>query len=299
MNIRKNILLANFTTWKVGGPAKWLAEPSSIEEIKELINWANKEKIKCYIIGAGSNLLINDSLWEGLIISMKKLQGSKIDKKSGIVEGFAGEPLPTLSRKVARAGLHGLEWAVGIPGTIGGAAVMNAGAQGDCTAEKLDSIKVISLTNGKEFKITNKELKFSYRKSLLQEENWLVISARFKLKPGFDEQVLNEITNKNLQRRLATQPYHLPSCGSVFRNPKNQKAGEIIEKLGLKGFKIGGAEISKTHANFIVNSNNATANDIYKLILHIQKEVKMKHGILLHTEVKQIGFEFPTNLKIS
>ena len=299
MHIKENILLSNFTTWKVGGPAKWLAEPTSIEEIKELINWAKKENIQCYIIGAGSNLLINDSLWEGLIISMKKFQGSKIDEKSGIIEGFAGEPLPTLSRRAAKSGLHGLEWAVGIPGTLGGAAVMNAGAQGNCTAENLDYIRVISLKNGKEFKLTNKDLGFSYRKSILQEENLLVISATLKLAPGFEKSILNEVTNKNLQKRLETQPYHLPSCGSVFRNPKNHKAGELIESLGLKGYKIGGAEISTIHANFIVNSNNATAEDIYKLILYIQNEVKMKHGILLQTEVKQIGFQFPTNLKIS
>jgi len=207
--------------------------------------------------------------------------------------------LPTLSRRAAKSGLHGLEWAVGIPGTLGGAAVMNAGAQGNCTAENLDYIRVISLKNGKEFKLTNKDLGFSYRKSILQEENLLVISATLKLAPGFEKSILNEVTNKNLQKRLETQPYHLPSCGSVFRNPKNHKAGELIESLGLKGYKIGGAEISTIHANFIVNSNNATAEDIYKLILYIQNEVKMKHGILLQTEVKQIGFQFPTNLKIS
>ena len=184
-----------------------------------------------------------------------------------------------------------MEWAVGIPGTVGGAVVMNAGAQGSCIEEILDSIQVISLENGKKFRLTNKDLKFSYRQSLLQERDLIVLSARFILKPGYDKNILNEITTKNLEKRLNTQPYHLPSCGSIFRNPSPLKAGEIIEKLGLKGYRIGGAEVSRIHANFIVNSNHAKAIDIHKLILIIQKKVKASYGLLLQPEVKQLGFE--------
>jgi len=290
MSIQQNISLANFTTWKVGGPAQWLAEPNTIKELKELIDWTKEKKIQCQVIGAGSNLLINDSGLKGLTISMKRFQGSKANKSNGLIEAFAGEPLPTLSRRLARLGLHGLEWAVGIPGTVGGAAVMNAGAQGNCIAERLESVQVISLNDGKEFQLTNKDLKFDYRQSFLQDKSLMVLSARFLLEPGHDPNILSEITNNNLQKRLKTQPYHLPSCGSVFRNPEPEKAGEIIEKLGLKGYRIGGAEISEIHANFIVNSNNATASDISKLIVYIQKKVKTAHGLLLHPEVKQLGF---------
>ncbi len=290
MEIKTLISLANFTTWKVGGPAEWLAEPTNIEEVKFLVNWAKNKNITCQIIGAGSNLLINDSHISGLTICMRKFQGNDINPVTGSVQAYGGEPLPSLSRKVARYGLHGLEWAIGIPGTVGGAVVMNAGAQGHCTAERLESIKVLCLKEGKQFKLTKEDLHFSYRKSLLQEKELIVLSARFLLEPGQDHNLLNEITNKNLQKRLKSQPYDLPSCGSVFRNPEPKKAGEIIEKLGLKGFRIGGAEISKIHANFIVNADHAKASDISELILFIQEKVQKTHGLLLYPEVKKIGF---------
>ena len=263
----------------------------NIKDINFLVNWSKERGIKCHIIGAGSNILINDYGLKGLTISTKKLQGSKINEDNGIVEALAGEPLPTLSRKVARCGLHGMEWAVGIPGTVGGAVVMNAGAQGSCIEEILDSIQVISLKEGKTFRLTNKDLKFSYRNSLLQEKDLIVLSARFILEPGYDKKLLNEITTNNLEKRLKSQPYHLPSCGSIFKNPESLKAGEMIEKTGLKGYRIGGAEVSTLHANFIVNANHAKAIDIHKLILVIQKKVKASYGLLLHPEVKQLGFE--------
>ena len=290
MDIQSMVPLANYTTWKVGGPAEWFAEPTSIEEIKFLLNWASSKKITCQIIGAGSNLLINDSVLEGLTICLKKFQGSDINSQTGVVEAYSGEPLPVLSKRVGKFGLLGLEWAIGIPGTVGGGAFMNAGAQGNCTADILESIQVIPVKGGNEFQLTKKELDFSYRKSLLQEEELVVLSARFNLEAGHDQKILNELTTNNLQKRLKTQPYHLPSCGSVFRNPEPEKAGEIIEKLGLKGFRIGGAEVSTLHANFIVNSNNATANDISNLIVVIQEKVEKNHGFLLHPEVKKLGF---------
>ncbi len=289
--IQRQISLANFTTWKVGGPAEWFAEPNDVNDIKELISWSKEHNLSCQIIGAGSNLLINDTLLKGLTICTKKLQGAKIDVETGLIDAQGGEPIPVLARRAAKAGLHGLEWAVGIPGTIGGAAVMNAGAQGNCTANRLVSLTAISLSGGEPFELTNKELKFDYRQSLLQQEELMVLSVRFKLDPGHDRQELSRITTENLNHRLKTQPYNLPSCGSVFRNPEPQKAGKIIEKLGLKGIRIGGAEVSKTHANFIVNSGSASAIDISRLITLIQEKVEDSHGLLLQTEVKRLGFE--------
>ncbi len=286
--------LSKFTTWRVGGAAQWLAEPKNIEEIKFLTSWANKKNLQCQIIGAGSNLLINDSGLKGLSICMKKLNGSQLDLENGVIEACGGEHLPTLARQAAKAGLHGLEWAVGIPGTIGGAVVMNAGAQGGCTADSLQSIKVISMQGGEPFEIKNEDLNFGYRSSLLQQEKLIVLSARFQLEPGHDHKKLTRITNENLNRRTTTQPYHLPSCGSVFRNPEPLKAGRLIEDLGLKGHKIGGAEISNIHANFIVNNGQATAKDIYDLIIFVQRQVKKTHGFLLHPEVKQLGFNTTT-----
>ncbi len=283
--------LSNFTTWRVGGPAEWLAEPRDIPEIQELINWANIKKIPFNIIGCGSNLLINDDGLEGLSLVLRKFQGSHIDAKNGIIEALGGEPMPTLSRRAAKAGLHGLEWAIGIPGTVGGAAVMNAGAQGCCTAERLQSVTVLPLKGGESFEINQKDLDFGYRKSLLQKEELLVLSSRFRLETGHNKEDLIQKTNDNLHHRTNTQPYHLPSCGSVFRNPKHHHAGELIENLGLKGHRIGGAEISNIHANFIVNTGQATASNILELIQFIKEKVKAAHGLTLQTEVKQLGFK--------
>ncbi|WP_320666680.1 UDP-N-acetylmuramate dehydrogenase [Prochlorococcus sp. MIT 1307] len=283
--------LSQFTTLRVGGAAEWLAEPKNIEEVKILISWAKTSKIPCQVIGAGSNLLINDSGLPGLSICMKKMHGSNLNAKSGLIEAFSGEPFPALARNSAKAGLQGLEWAVGIPGTVGGAVVMNAGAQGGCTGDLLESVTVLPLKGGEVFEIKKKDLQFSYRHSLLQKEKLVVLAARFHLEPGHDQRELSRRTNANLNHRTKTQPYDIPSCGSVFRNPEPLKAGKLIENLGLKGHRIGGAEISKLHANFIVNRGEATAQDISQLISYIQKTVQEAHGFLLHPEVKQLGFD--------
>ncbi len=285
------VSLANFTSWRVGGPAEWFASPSSVEELQTLIAWAYEQKMPCRVIGAGSNLLINDAGLPGLSLCMRKLQGSDLDPKTGIVEALAGEPIPNLSKRAAKAGLHGLEWAVGIPGTVGGAAVMNAGAQGGCTADWLESVQVLDLNGEGPFELSRQELDYAYRQSLLQEKKLVVLSARFRLDPGHDHKELNQITQQNLTHRTTTQPYQLPSCGSVFRNPEPLKAGRLIEALGLKGHRIGGAEVSPIHANFIVNIGGATAADINQMITLIQQRVEMAHGVMLHPEVKRLGFE--------
>ena len=286
--LKKNIYLSNFTTWRIGGPAEWIAQPKNDKEIKYLINWINKKNISCNIIGAGSNLLINDKGIKGLSLCMRQLKGVQIDNSTGIIEVLSGEMLPSLARKAAAKGLHGLEWAVGIPGTIGGAVVMNAGAQGHCISECLESITTLSF-NGEYKIIKATDLNFGYRYSLLQREQLIVVSARLKLKAGRAEKI-RQITNENLNHRLNTQPYKDQSCGSVFRNPEPLKAGKLIEELGLKGFRFGGAEISKIHSNFIINANKASAYEVQTLIKYIQKKVFDSYGILLETEVKQCGF---------
>lgn len=290
LKIRESISLSNYTTWRVGGPAEWLAEPTSFEELKAILNLANQNSLKCQIIGAGSNLLISDKGVKGITLCMKKLLGSQLESSSGLIEAFSGEPIPTLCRRAAKAGLHGLEWAIGIPGTVGGAITMNAGAQGGCIAEWLESILVLDIKTNKQFKLEKKDLAFDYRQSRLQQESLLVISAKFRLSPGHNQENLIEQTNENLNHRITTQPYTQPSCGSVFRNPKPLKAGQLIEKLGLKGHQIGGAEISRLHANFIVNSGEAKSSDIDALICFIQKKILHAHGLLLHPEVKRVGF---------
>jgi len=289
--LRRGVALQDFTTWRVGGAAEWFAEPADTHQLLALVRWARERQLPLRVIGAGSNLLIADRGLPGLTLCNRRLQGSQVDGESGVVEAEAGEPIPTLARKVARAGLHGLEWAVGIPGTVGGAAVMNAGAQGGCTAEWLDSLLVVDPDGSADpFRIPSSDLDFSYRHSRLQHEPLLVLSARFLLEPGHDAAAVTARTSANLHSRTSTQPYQQPSCGSVFRNPEPDKAGRLIETLGLKGTRIGGAEVSPIHANFIVNTGNATAADIDALINLVRQRVLEATGIALHPEVKRLGF---------
>ncbi len=288
IRLEENISLSNFTTWRIGGPAEWIAQPKNIEEIKYLIHWTTKKKIPCNIIGAGSNLLINDKGIKGLSLCMRNFKGIQIDKSLGIIDVLSGEMLPTLARKAAASGLHGLEWAVGIPGTIGGAVVMNAGAQEHCISDYLQSITTLSFA-GDYTIINRKDLNFGYRYSPLQDDPCIVLSARLKLESGHAEKI-RQLTNDNLNHRLRTQPYQAQTCGSVFRNPEPLKAAKLIEELGLKGFRCGGAEISKIHSNFIINANQASSYDVRELIKYIQERVFNSYGILLETEVKQCGF---------
>jgi UDP-N-acetylmuramate dehydrogenase len=275
----------------VGGPAEWFAEPGEVDELVSLAAWAQAQGLSLRCIGAGSNLLIADSGLPGLTICNRRLQGSRLDAASGLVEAEAGEPIPSLARKAARLGLSGLEWAVGIPGTVGGAVVMNAGAQGGCTAEWLRSVRLLDPANpATPFELEARELDFAYRHSRLQAEAWIVLAATFQLEAGHDPAAITSHTSANLHSRTSTQPYQQPSCGSVFRNPEPQKAGQLIEALGLKGLQIGDAQVSPIHANFIVNIGQASATDIDALIAEVQRRVLASHGLSLHPEVKRLGF---------
>ncbi|WP_216904303.1 UDP-N-acetylmuramate dehydrogenase [Synechococcus sp. CCY 9618] len=287
----RSVLLGDYTTWKVGGASEWFAEPADQEELIAHAAWAVAGGVPYRCIGAGSNLLIADAGLTGLTLCSRRLQGSRLDPNEGWVEAEAGEPIPTLARKAARSGLHGLEWAVGIPGTVGGAVVMNAGAQGGCTAEWLHSVRVLDPRRPEvPFVLAAADLAFAYRHSRLQEEPLLVLSARFRLETGHDPASVAARTSANLHSRTSTQPYQQPSCGSVFRNPEPLKAGQLIEALGLKGLSIGQAQVSPIHANFIVNTGAATATDIDALIRLVQQRVLEARGVRLHPEVKRLGF---------
>ena len=289
--LRQAVALADFTTWKVGGPAEWFAEPANRVELLAQLAWGRSEGMPLRWIGAGSNLLIADRGLAGLTLCSRRLQGSRIDGRDGWLEAEAGEPIPTLARKAARAGLHGLEWAVGIPGTVGGAAVMNAGAQGGCTAEWLDSVEVLDPQRpDAPFRLSRRDLGYAYRHSRLQDGSLLVLSARFRLEAGHDPAAVTARTSANLHSRTSSQPYQQPSCGSVFRNPEPQKAGRLIEALGLKGLRLGDAQVSPIHANFIVNIGTARAADIDALIRLVQERVRASDGVELHPEVIRLGF---------
>jgi UDP-N-acetylmuramate dehydrogenase len=295
--MNKNISVSNFnlssyTTIKVGGVAEYFAEPRNTEEFSFLIKWAIFNKKRYQIIGAGSNLLINEIFIKGLVICTKKMKTLVIESYSGIVEAEAGVMLPTLSNTLAKNGLQGGEWAVGIPGTLGGAIYMNAGTANLSLAKNLISVKVIN-KNHEQLEIEKKDIDFEYRSSSFQSNDMAIISAKLHFEPNGNHEKLIQTTKNNLKLKTETQPYHLPSFGSVFKNPKNNYAAKLIDDMGLKGFKIGGAEISKMHSNFIINNSSASSKDIYKLITVIQQKILQNKGIYLQPEVRMIGFDYP------
>lgn len=288
-SIRPQVSLANLTSYRVGGLAQWYVEPCSWEGLQATFEWFQTQSdLPLTLLGAGSNLLISDRGIPGLVMSTRHLRHSRFDPDTGQVTAGAGEPIARLAWQAAKRGWRGLEWAVGIPGTVGGAVVMNAGAHTQCTADCLVSTLVVS-ADGTIEKLTSQELNYAYRTSILQGERRLVIEATFQLQPGFTRAEVMAMTNHNLQHRINSQPYDRPSCGSVFRNPKPQAAGWLIEQLGLKGYRIGDAEVSQRHANFILNCGRAKADDIFRLIRHVQEQVEAHWSVSLEPEVKILG----------
>ena len=293
INYEERINLSNYTTIKVGGFAEYFSKPNNADEFINLIKWSHLNNQNCQILGAGSNVLINNIFLKGLTICTKKMRSIQIESHSGIVVAEAGVMLPTMSNMLAKIGLKGGEWAVGIPGTVGGSIYMNAGSKKLSLANNLLSVQVIDTKTLEIFEIQKKDLNFQYRFSPFQQNNLFIISAKLHFEPKGNIKQLLETTRKNLKEKINTQPYDLPSFGSVFRNPTNTYAGKLIEELGLKGFKIGGAEISTMHGNFIINNSSANSKDILDLITVIQQKVLQKKGIFLHPEVRMIGFDYP------
>jgi len=286
--IHPKVHLSPYTSYKVGGEAQWYVEPKSWNDVQEIFAWIEKQQIPLTCLGAGSNLLICDRGIEGLVLNTRHLREFNIDEAKQTITVGAGYSLPKLAWQVAKKGWEGLEWAVGIPATIGGAVVMNAGAHQGCIADVLNHA-LVAYPDGSLKYFSGQELEYSYRTSKLQKEKALVLSATFKLNPTSTREKVMEITNNNFKHRKNTQPYHKPSCGSVFRNPQPQAAGWLIEQIGLKGYQIGGAQVAHRHANFILNVGNATAKDIHNLISHVQEQVNNSWSILLHPEVRMLG----------
>ena len=293
--IKPNAPLAKLTTFRVGGEAEWLALPKTPEQLKQAIAWGKENALPITMLGAGSNLLISDRGLPGLIICTRALRHSEFDSATGKVTAAAGEPWSSLAWKAARNGLQGFEWTIGIPGTVGGAVVMNAGAHGGETADILVEAEIVD-PDGTMTIVKPAELDYRYRTSNLQGSDRIVTRATFQLSPGHSPDEVKAATASDLKQRRTTQPYHLPNCGSVFRNPPNidaegraHSAGRLIEQAGLKGYQIGEAQISTLHANFIVNLGGAKAADVLVLIRHAQATIKARNNIELETEVKIVG----------
>ncbi|KHF40777.1 UDP-N-acetylmuramate dehydrogenase [Halalkalibacter okhensis] len=278
--------LSNHTTWKIGGPADVLIEPDSLESLQRLMQIISMHDLPWRVIGRGSNLLVADEGIEGIVIKLGKgLDDLEINGETIRVGG--GYPLIKLATIISREGLSGLEFAGGIPGSVGGAVFMNAGAHGSDISNILKEALVL-YSNGRLEWMKGKDMGFSYRTSRLQEEKGICVEAIFQLEKGKKEDIVKHMqANKDYRRE--SQPWKHPTCGSVFRNPLPNYAGQLIEEAGLKGFQIGGAQISTMHANFIVNVDGAKAEDVMNLIKHVKETIKSKHNIDIETEVEMIG----------
>lgn len=285
--IEKDISLSTLTTYKTGGIAKLVVYPNNINNLKQMLKLIHKYNIKYFILGKGSNTLFSDKEFNGVIIKLDKLNNFKIKQTEIYVE--SGMILSKLVQASVKNELTGLEFAIGIPGTIGGAIYMNAGAYGNNMSNIVKSVIVLN----EKFQIKElplEKLKFDYRYSIFQDnKNLICVAANIKLEHGNHDEIASKI-KENLLKRKNSQPLEYPSAGSVFRNPEGNYAGKIIEELGLKGKIIGGAEISTKHANFIINKNNASSSDILNLIKLVQKEVKDKYKIDLKLEQQLVNW---------
>ncbi|ADU30848.1 UDP-N-acetylmuramate dehydrogenase [Evansella cellulosilytica] len=278
--------LKKHTTWKIGGPASIFIEPSSVEALQIAIEEIKKQEIPWFVIGRGSNLLVSDEGITGVVIKLGE-DLAKFQQKDDRIKVGAGYSLIKLSTMMSKKGYSGLEFASGIPGSVGGAVFMNAGAHGSDISNIL--IKAHVLFSDGTFKwLENKEMDFSYRTSRLQSDEAICVEAEFQLKEGDKKEITAEM-QKNKDYRRDTQPWNYPCCGSVFRNPLPHHAGKLIEEAGLKGYSIGGAQISEMHANFIVNKGDATANDVLELIQFAKNTIYNKFGVKMETEVELVG----------
>ncbi|KMY49357.1 UDP-N-acetylmuramate dehydrogenase [Peribacillus loiseleuriae] len=285
--VRENEPLANHTTMKVGGPADIFIEPSSLENLEKTMEIIKENNIEWRAIGRGSNLLVSDQGIKGAVIKLGKGLDSLKIEGTDITVG-AGFSLVSLSVQISRKGLSGLEFASGIPGSVGGAVYMNAGAHGSDISKVLKKAYIL-FDDGTLQWLSAEEMEFSYRTSTLQKKRpGIVLAAVFQLKTGNREEIVSAMQN-NKNYRKETQPYDKPCAGSIFRNPLPQYAGQLVQDAGLKGHVIGGAKISEMHGNFIVNTGEGSAEDVLALIQHVKNTVYEIFGVKLETEVEIIG----------
>lgn len=291
--ISLNEPLAHYTSMRVGGPVDYFVEPADKEDLVAIVNYFRENDFPYVMIGRGSNILVSDDGFRGAAISLEScLSDVRIENEIDVV-AEAGAGLSKLVDFCIQHSLEGLEWAAGIPGTVGGAVMMNAGAHG---GEISGSLMEVELMRGENIiRVPRSEIAFGYRTSGLEE--CIVLSAQFQLKRGDQEKLILR-RRDIIQQRNATQPVNMPNSGSMFKNPHGNHAAKLIEKALLKGKRIGGAQISEKHANFILNLGSATASDVLTLIDLTRRTVHQHLGILLELEIKLIGFSQDAREKI-
>lgn len=278
--------MASHTTFRIGGPADYFVMPEGIEELAGVLNLCKEENLPYFILGNGSNLLVGDKGFRGVVIQLyKNFDGIQIEGTT--VTAKAGAMLIRVAKEAGKAGLTGLEFASGIPGTIGGAMVMNAGAYGGEMKDVVTAVTV--LTKDGEIKtLTGEEMNFRYRGSVVEDEGYIVLEAVMKLKEGNLEEIQTRIDELSVQRKTK-QPIEFPSAGSTFKRPEGYFAGKLIQDSGLRGYKVGGAQVSEKHCGFVINAGGATAADVIQLIQEVSEKVNAQFGVTLEPEVKRIG----------
>lgn len=291
-NIEKKILIdepmKNHVSFKIGGVADFFVKAETIEDIKNAIEFAKNKNIEIFILGNGSNLLVTDKGIRGLVIKID-LKDIKIEKKEDFAEVTVGSgyKLMALGIKLMNENISGFEELSGIPGTIGGAVYMNAGAYGKEMKDVVISTKCMDY-NGNIFELANKEQEFGYRSSIFQEKKYIILETKLKLYYG-EKKNIQEKLEQYKSQRLEKQPLEYPSAGSTFKRQEGIITAKLIDECGLKGYKIGGAKVSEKHAGFIVNDGGATAKDVIDLIKYVKDKVYEKYGVKIEEEIRIIG----------
>lgn len=287
-NTISNEPMYKHTTYKVGGPARVFVQVKDVESLKKLMTYLRERNIRHMVIGKGSNLLFSDSEYEGVIVATDQLD--RVEFNGNIIKAQAGAGLIALAYQAAKVGLSGFEFMGGIPGAIGGALYMNAGAYKYCIADVFKEARALDENN--EIVVLDKEaMHFSYRHSVLQEHpEWILLDAVFEMTIK-DPKDIKAVLDKRKERRMTSQPWNFASCGSIFRNPDDKPAWKYVDEVGMRGYEIGGAQVSPKHSNFIVNNGYASAKDILDLILLVKGKVKETFGIDLKTEVILVNWE--------
>ena len=280
--------MSRHTTFRVGGPADFFVTPKAKEEVRDVIRICKEAGMPYYIIGNGSNLLVSDAGYRGVIVQIYK-EMNEVKVEGDLVKAQAGALLSGIAAKALGAELSGFEFAAGIPGTIGGACVMNAGAYGGEMKDVLESVTVLT-GEGKIIELGRNELELGYRTSVIAKKGYIVLGAVLKLERG-DGEKIKTYMDELKEKRVTKQPLEYPSAGSTFKRPEGYFAGKLIEDAGLRGFQVGGAQVSEKHCGFVINRNHATAADIMELMRQVQIRVKENSGVDLEPEVKRLGDE--------
>lgn len=280
--------MSRHTTFRVGGPADFFVTPKAKEEVRDVIRICKEAGMPYYIIGNGSNLLVSDAGYRGVVVQIYK-EMNEVKVEGDLVKAQAGALLSGIAAKALGAELSGFEFASGIPGTIGGACVMNAGAYGGEMKDVLESVTVLT-GEGKIIELGRNELELGYRTSVIAKKGYIVLGAVLKLERG-DGEKIKTYMDELKEKRVTKQPLEYPSAGSTFKRPEGYFAGKLIEDAGLRGFQVGGAQVSEKHCGFVINRNHATAADIMELMRQVQIRVKENSGVDLEPEVKRLWDE--------